>query len=76
MAPRKCDRGVEFERTGNWLVYYVAAGMSLLQIVCVLTLRCERSADGIVTVPGDRQLNSAMDLVAASSASSTGRRDS
>jgi GPH family glycoside/pentoside/hexuronide:cation symporter len=37
----------------RWLFYYVAAGLSLLQILCVLTLRYDRNADGSVTVPGD-----------------------
>jgi GPH family glycoside/pentoside/hexuronide:cation symporter len=37
----------------RWLFYYVAAGLSILQILCVLTLRYDRTADGRVTVPGE-----------------------
>jgi len=39
----------------RWLFYYVAAGLSILQILCVITLRYDRTADGSVTVPGDRR---------------------
>lgn len=37
----------------RWLFYYVAAVMSLLQILCILGLRYERSADGVISVPGE-----------------------
>ena len=40
----------------RWLFYYVAAGLSLLQILCVLTLRYDRSADGSITIPGEALL--------------------
>jgi Na+/melibiose symporter-like transporter len=35
----------------RWLFYYVAAGMSVLQILCIVLLRYERSPDGVVSVP-------------------------
>jgi sugar (glycoside-pentoside-hexuronide) transporter len=44
----------------RWLFYYVAASLSILQILCVLTLRYDRTADGSVTVPGDDLLPSGM----------------
>jgi sugar (glycoside-pentoside-hexuronide) transporter len=37
----------------RWLFYYAAAGLSVFQILCVLTLRYDRTPDGLVTVPGD-----------------------